>query len=67
MADNINKIVCEMELDKYLYPTDIEGKLVWLIKEKDKDSYTPILFCPWCGRSLFNNENIRMHDIEDFQ
>ena len=37
MADNINKIVCEMELDKYLYPTDIEGKLVWLMKEKDKD------------------------------
>lgn len=42
-------------MEDYFYPTDVEGKVVWLARRRDKEEWAPILFCPWCGRALVGN------------
>lgn len=43
-------------LDDFFYETDIEGKVVWLVKFRNKEDYVPIMFCPFCGEPLYKKE-----------
>ena len=44
------------ELDDFFYKTDVEGKVVWLMRFKDREDYVPILFCPFCGEPLMKKK-----------
>lgn len=44
-------------MERFFYPTDVEGRLIWLMRSRrGDDEYVPILYCPWCGRKLYEEE-----------